>query len=317
MRMLRTPVGGLFLLGLAVALAFLVIGQGGARPAAAQPTTPHYECYDILGSDPPDNVMLQTQFGIEPDVAVGQATKLCLPAAKDSPDIPDVPHLKCYNIEGEAGVHMMVLQTQFGRQAGVAVGRAKLLCVPVLKTVLSPPEPPPSGPLPTVPHYKCYEILSGANAPDNPVSLKTQFGIEPQVSVGPSRLLCLSAIKTKLPGGTPEGNLTEPDLECYTLTQPPLDPPRTVALESQFGVEASVPVGSASLLCTPVIKTAAVGGIAELPASAGASGEQAAAPAESSGWSAGSYAALAGGLAVAAVLFGIGGWYARRRFSRS
>jgi hypothetical protein len=61
----------------------------------------------------------------------------------------------------------------------------------------------------------------------------------------------------------------------------------------------------------------AVGGIAELPALAGASAEHAGAPSEGSGWSAGAYAALAGGLAAAAFAVAGGGWYARRRWGRA
>jgi hypothetical protein len=59
-----------------------------------------------------------------------------------------------------------------------------------------------------------------------------------------------------------------------------------------------------------------VGGIAELPDIGGASSQQAGAPAGDAGWSAGSYAALAGGLATAAVLVAVGGWCARRRWAR-
>jgi len=60
-----------------------------------------------------------------------------------------------------------------------------------------------------------------------------------------------------------------------------------------------------------------VGGIAELAPLSDSSAVETAAPAGGSGWSAGGYAALAGGLAAAAVAIAGGGWYARRRFSRS
>lgn len=53
-----------------------------------------------------------------------------------------------------------------------------------------------------------------------------------------------------------------------------------------------------------------IGGIAELPEIAQSPGE---ASAEGSGWSAGNYAALAGGLAAVALFIAVGGWYARRR----
>jgi hypothetical protein len=63
--------------------------------------------------------------------------------------------------------------------------------------------------------------------------------------------------------------------------------------------------------------TGPVGGIAELPDLPGASPQDAAAPGEGSGWSAGDYAALAGGLAAAAVAITSGAaWYARRRWLR-
>ena len=61
---------------------------------------------------------------------------------------------------------------------------------------------------------------------------------------------------------------------------------------------------------------APVGGIAELPDMAGASPEEAGAAGEGSGWPAGSYAALAGGLAAAAIAIAGGAWYARRRWLR-
>jgi len=70
-------------------------------------------------------------------------------------------------------------------------------------------------------------------------------------------------------------------------------------------------------VCTPTPTPApAVGGIAELPALAGISAEEAGAGAGGSGWSAGSYAALVGGLAAVAIAIAGGGWYARRRWLR-
>jgi len=59
-------------------------------------------------------------------------------------------------------------------------------------------------------------------------------------------------------------------------------------------------------------ESVAVGGIAELPDIASASPEEAGAPAEGTGWSAGDYA-LAGGLAAAVLAAAAGAWYARRR----
>ena len=80
-----------------------------------------------------------------------------------------------------------------------------------------------------------------------------------------------------------------------------------VAALSQVTIEAHIRVAH---------QPPAVGGVAELPNIGGASGEEAGAPSEGSGWSAGSYAGLAGGVAAGAVLIAIGGWYARRRWLR-
>jgi hypothetical protein len=59
-----------------------------------------------------------------------------------------------------------------------------------------------------------------------------------------------------------------------------------------------------------------VGGIAELPGISAASSQEAGRPSEGSGWSSAAYAELAGGVAAAAVLITVGGWYARRRWLR-
>jgi hypothetical protein len=82
-------------------------------------------------------------------------------------------------------------------------------------------------------------------------------------------------------------------------------------LATPTATATATPMGTPTATPTP----AAVGGIAELPHIAGASAEEAGAPAEGSGWSAGRYAALAAGLA-AAFAIAFGGWYARRRWLR-
>jgi len=75
----------------------------------------------------------------------------------------------------------------------------------------------------------------------------------------------------------------------------------------------ATPVPTLTPTATPT--RAAVGGIAELPPLAGASDEEARAPADGSGWSSGGYAAAAGGLAAAAIV-AVGAWYAGRRWVR-
>jgi len=306
MRTLRTPLGGLFLLGLAVALAVLALGQGGARPAAAQPVDPHYKCYDIVGTNPPDIVQLETQFGVEPTVAVEGATKLCLPAGKNGQPIPPGwPALKCYTIAGQDPPNIIArLTTQFGIELHVDVGQATLLCVPATMTVV--PAPPGPAPAPDR-HWECFNIV-GSDPPDV-VNLATgEFPPESGVAVGQATKLCAPALKNG------DGSLGFPHLKCYNIAGPvPAVPP--VNLTTAFGIEPNVAVGAPSLLCAPAGKQP-VGGIAEVPALAGTSAEEAGTPAEGSGWSSGAYAALAVGLAAAAVVIGAGGWYARRRLLR-
>ena len=68
-------------------------------------------------------------------------------------------------------------------------------------------------------------------------------------------------------------------------------------------------------VCCAAGAAAPVGGIAEMPSLAGTSPQEGAASSQGSGWSAGGYAALAGGLAAAAIV-AVGAWYAGRRWLR-
>jgi hypothetical protein len=300
------------LLGLAVALAVLVLGQGGAKPAAAQPATPLYKCYPIDGPAVNIPVGLETQFGAEPDVVVGKPSFLCLPASKSGPPLPEVPHLKCYSIVGQAAAKHVNLTTQFGYESNVVVAHALELCVPANKAF--PPEVPPQ-PSPTAAHYECYDI-HGAPPGVAPLELLTQFGLEPGVVVEEPTRLCVPALKNG------QGDLSATHLKCYNIMGPPLDPPKQVNLTTQFGVEPNVVVsGPPARLCVPATKEVVsptpgpVGGIAEGAGLAGTSTE-AGTPAESSGWSSAGYAALAAGVAAAAVVLSAGAWYARRRLIR-
>ena len=300
------------MLGLAVALAVLVLGQGGAKPAAAQPPLPPlvYGCYNISGDPVNVPVTVSTQFGLEPYVLVVTPSLLCLPASITGGPLPDVPHLKCYHILGHYAGKTVNLTIQGVEivENNVAVGRALELCVPANKAF---PPTIPSAPSLTAAHYECYEIQGPPLGVTIPTAV-TQFGTVNDVYVGQPTRLCAPALKNG------EGDLTATHLKCYNIAGPPLDPPRTVNLTTQFGVELNVSVGGPPVLgCAPVTKTVVgVGGIAELPDIAGASGEEAGTPAGGSGWSAGNYAALAGGLAAAVVALSAGAWYARRRWIR-
>jgi len=237
---------------------------------------------------------------------VGKPSLLCLPASMTPPP-PEVPHLKCYNILGDYAGKTVNLETQFGVENNVAVGRAVELCVPVGKAIS--PDPPLLPP--ATPDYQCYTIAGPAPAV-SPVNLLTQFGTEMGVAIGTPVRLCAPA------GINGQPIPAVPHLKCYNIAAPPLVPPKVVNLLTQFGPEPNVPVSLPTRLCVPAIKTVigpAVGGIAEGPGLAGTSAEAGTAV-ESSGWSAARYAALAGGLAAAIVALSAGWWYARRRSLR-
>ena len=74
--------------------------------------------------------------------------------------------------------------------------------------------------------------------------------------------------------------------------------------------------GTSSDPLDPNSRGGAVGGIAELPAPAVTSPEDAGTSAGDSGWSGGAYAALASGVAAAAAVMAGVAWYARRRWPR-
>jgi hypothetical protein len=286
-------------LGLVV-LVGVALGSSPSKVSAQPPPDPHYKCYDIVGSDPPDVVSLQTQFGVEQGVAVGQATKLCLPAGKNGAPIPPGwPVLKCYTIAGQNPHRMARLETQFGVEYGVAVGQATLLCVPAAMTIapaLPGQEPDPDR------HWECLNIVG--SDPTDIVNLQTEFGIENNVAVGQATKLCAPALKNG------EGSLGFPHLKCYNITgSAPAVPP--VNLTTQFGVEPNVPVGPPSLLCVPALKQLAVGGVAEIPAVDGSAGAMAN---DSGGLSAGQYAAMIAGVAGAALALSAAVLYARRRW---
>ncbi|MBI2912340.1 MAG: hypothetical protein HYY03_00285, partial [Chloroflexi bacterium] len=152
---------------------------------------PHLKCYAIQnGNDPPQVVNLITQFGVEKNVAVGQARLLCVAAQKQvllpTPGqighAPPPVHWKCYDITGPAPNKIVNLQTQFGIEEQVPVGQPKLLCAPALKTF----QGKTSGYM-KLPHLKCYQI--DGSDPPHVVKLTTQFGVEPTVEVGHADML--------------------------------------------------------------------------------------------------------------------------------
>jgi hypothetical protein len=250
-----------------------------------------YKCYVIGGPPvqvPP--VELETRFGVEPVVQVLNPAFLCEPALKNGEgDLTQTPY-KAYMIADTHDPDAVVsLLTQFGFEKRVDVGPALFLWEPALKIRQGHN---PEGDLSQTP-YKCYAISDAA--PDvDPVNLETQFGTEQGVEVGPAQLLCEPALRNGF------GDLTESPFKCYQITGAALG--ESVELITEFGPEGVVVLNPA-FLCDPALRSGGVGGIAQLPDVA----------TSDSGWPAGAYAALAGGIMAAVLALGGGAWYARRR----
>ena len=221
-------------------------------PPPLPPTGPHWSCYMLFDLNMPGvTVDVETQFSFEKDMEVGPSTYLCPPALKNGEGNPGDPHLECFSIwPSDDPSYVVNLNTQFGYEEGVEVGQAQLLCVPAVKTPINPPGPP-SGPLVSSPHYKCYSITGDILG--FPVNVTDQFN-EPSgedVILGQAQLLCAPAIKTF--DGPPEGDLDSwPHLKCYqTFINPPF---WDVDLLTQFGSSPNF-VGFGELLCMPAEKT--------------------------------------------------------------
>jgi hypothetical protein len=104
-------------------------------------------------------------------------------------------------------------------------------------------------------HYKCYKIVpSGPPLPFQIVDLEDQFGLQEDVRVTASELLCAPAEKTFDGETTGTFNETVPHLKCYVIStdRPPLR--RPARLTDQFGGE-DVQIMEPLLLCQEVTKT--------------------------------------------------------------
>jgi hypothetical protein len=138
---MRTPVTVL----IAVALSTLVGGWGG--PAlAADPAfvTDDFKCYDVKESERANAVTtLEDQFELETATA-RRAVFLCNPVDKNGEGIDNpLEHLVCYYTTRVGPVEervprprQVIVDNQFGRQTLTIAGRANLLCVPSVKTVV-------------------------------------------------------------------------------------------------------------------------------------------------------------------------------------
>ncbi len=190
---------------------------------------PHLKCYDIYGTDPDVVVNLETQFGVEENVEVGPARKLCLAAAKEvifPIQVPPGPladlYYECFDISatGHDPSAVVSVEDQFGFRPSVDVGLAELLCAPALLEGMGTPD---------APHLKCYQV-----PPYFPgeywMNLETFFGFEYEVMLGESRWLCTEALKEVVECIDREG-----DTHCDDPTNDPDDDGCTDAEEVALG----------------------------------------------------------------------------------
>jgi hypothetical protein len=390
MRILRTPLGGLFLLGLAVAVAVLALGQGGATNAGAPPAQEPSFSVDRSG---PSALSPASIFNLGPVVSIpcpglGLATLPltdCIAGNQDNVDAlsygvdftvqPRSGNWLFFSVgagstglagtavKGEATCAPAEAQAdEFASSAngtnsqyydgdgaacdGNAGGTIGLTEKPTSDNLdaldefpgpqidyWSPPGPdmvffsldPTSPSLPAIPPGGATAgdiLVTGANlnivpiiwasaaalglqAGDDIDALCIKEGMGPTDSYRPG----VDQVWLSLAPGSPTlgapHNWSAADI---LKAGPPLTRAVTAA---QLGLNASDNLDALKCLIPYV------GGIAEVPGVAGTSAEEAGAPAQGSGWSAGAYAALAAGLAAAVVVLSAGAWYARRRFSRS
>ena len=211
----------------------------------------HFKCYDFTPHASANaTVDIETIFGEEADVAVGDSRYMCPPAVKMRQNLEpegdlNLPHVECFDIDSDDDPDLLLeLFTQFNPTTGLEaeLGPATLLCTPVLKTH---DNEAPEGGLPPAPHYKCYEIQGPS--PGEAVGLLTQFGLETDVNVGDPVLFCTSAIKTH--NGEDFGLLEFGHAVCYEIEDASVDD--VVDLESQFLAEPDVTVLDPQLLCVP------------------------------------------------------------------
>jgi hypothetical protein len=226
-------------------------GYMGCVPTEKELVGIHYREYEITGPAAGVTVDIQTQFGLDNGVVVGPPWALLAPALKNGNGYLAAPHLLAYHItSSQDPPYAVKLTTQFGVHESVEVGPAAFLVVPADKQVLAPDPLPPLGYVPTDPHYECYEVLDETGPVA--VDLQTQFGSETGVNVYYLAYMCAPAVKYV--DGVPYGDLTYPDIACYTTTTSP-DPPHIVNLWTQFEPDGwPTPVYESYMLCVPAEK---------------------------------------------------------------
>jgi hypothetical protein len=216
-------------------------------PTAPFPTpagVDHYKLYDAFGPDAP-TVTIADQFGVMPDVDLGEVFYLLNPVAKSCPSceppivVEPAQHLVGYEILDVAPPLGVSIVNQFGPQE-IVVRDPAFLAVPSEKTETTlPPTPVPL----TIDHYKCYQ--ADGPAIGLAVSLTDQFGTAPAM-VGPVVFFCNPADKNGEGIVNLDGHLT-----CYEIDHS--FTPLEVTIRNQFH-ETPIDVDLPFALCVPSLK---------------------------------------------------------------
>ena len=155
---------------------------------------------------------------------------------------PIPPHYKCYEVTGSAPGPAVDLATQFGLEGDVVVGAPTRLCLAALKNG--------EGSL-TVPDVECFSIAGPPSG--RIVNLLTQFGAKTGVQVGAPKEVCVPVTKAVAPAPAPSPVPTVPHYKCYDIPGNAPGVP-AVLLETQFGEEPGMLVGTPTRLCLPALK---------------------------------------------------------------
>jgi hypothetical protein len=247
---------------LAALLAVLAIA---VAPAGAQVQDPeavldHFLCY--TGSSPltPRSAVLSDQFMSDQTVLLGNADLLCNPVAKTvdghiTPIKFPQAHLICYALEhGPVPPRNVRVTNQFGVgrtvNTGPGITRSRL-CVPSLKSELSPPTGSP--PEDVLSHFRCHELFTDPFTDvSKPVGVRDQF-VDTQIVVNtPSTPVLVCNPATKTVGGVVSPALHPfAHLACYSVSFSPTVN-RTAFIRNQFGDATAF--FQRPMLCVPSLK---------------------------------------------------------------
>ena len=190
----------------------------------AQEALEHFKCYSVEQQPfAPVPVTLSDQFGSRNTTVIRRA-ELCNPAQKNNePWINRKAHLQCYAINGPDVNQVRPVHNQFGSQR-LLIGKPDRLCATSQKRELPGGDFPTITPAMTIDHFQCYRVSpAGPLLTPNPipqVTLRDQFGLEPNVVVGPPQRLCTPVHKIHNETPTPIQHPVQ-HLVCYAIAEPP------------------------------------------------------------------------------------------------